>query len=354
MKTFRGMWPQIIDFGSLYQAYIRARRGKRTRAAVQQFELDLEGNLIALQNELIWGEYRTGRPHRFRVYEPKLREVVSLPFRDRVAQHSLVAAIEPCWERGFIHDSYACRPGRGIHRCADRVQAMMRRVHRQHGHVYALKADVRQYFASIDHAALKALIRRKVACDRTLRLCDEIIDSWAQRVTLEPRGLPIGNLTSQLWANVYLDALDQHVKHGLRVAHYVRYMDDFVVLSHDKAWLQALRIDLERWLADRLGLELNHKTQVFPIGVQSGRGLDFVGYRIWPDHRRLRKSSVRRMRRSLKRMQRMYSRGEITLAEVRQSVQSWVAHASHADTAGLRESLLSSATFQRVAEGARL
>ena len=347
MKTATGMWAEIVDFGSLYRAYIRARRGKRTRAAVQDFELDLEGNLIQLSNELIWGEYRTGRPHQFQVYEPKRREVVSLPFRDRVAQHSLVAAIEPLWERSFIDDSYACRPGRGIHRCADRVQRMMRRVQRRAGRVYALKADVRQYFASIDHDVLKRLLRRKIACPRTLGMCDEIIDAWGRRVTGTATGLPIGNLTSQLWANVYLDALDQHVKHDLRARNYVRYMDDFVLLHHDKAQLQARRIHLEAWLADRLGLELNEKTQVFPIDEAHGRGLDFVGYRIWPDHRRLRKSSIRRMRRSLKEMQRLYAAGEISLAEIRQSVQSWVAHASHAQTAGLCEQLLGSVPFAR-------
>lgn len=349
MKTRGGLWPRIVAFDALHAAYVRARRGKRTRPAVQAFERDLEGELIQLQNELVWGEYRTGRHHRFSVYEPKRREVVSLPFRDRVVQHALVAQLEPIWERSMIADTYACRPGRGIHACADRVQGMLRAVLRGHGRVYALKADVRSYFASIDHSVLKGLIRRKVRCARTLDLCDEIIDAWGQRVTGTTTGLPIGNLTSQLWANVYLDALDQHAKHDLRERHYVRYMDDFVFVHHDKGRLHAIRMHLERWLGDRLGLELNAKTQVFPVATRSGRALDFVGYRIWPYHRRLRTSSIRRIKATLRRMQRAYAQGDVTLGEVTMRVRSWVAHASHADTAALREALLGSVAFQGAA-----
>jgi retron-type reverse transcriptase len=347
MITHANLWPAVVSFDALYAAYVRARRGKRTRPQVQRFEQNLEGELIQLQNELVWGEYRTGRHHRFEVYEPKRREVVSLPFRDRVVQHALVAQLEPIWERSMIDDTYACRPGRGIHACADRVQSMLLRTLRRSGRVYALKADVRSYFASIDHGVLKRLLRRKVRCARTLALCDEIIDAWGRRVVGAARGLPIGNLTSQLWANVYLDALDQRIKHGLRAPSYARYMDDFVLVSGDKGELQRCRMEIERWLADELRLELNAKTQVFPVAPRHGRALDFVGYRIWPTHRRLRTSSIRRIKATLRRMQREYAQGDVTLAEVRERVQSWVAHASHANTDALREQLLGSFVFSR-------
>lgn len=346
-QTYTNLYAQIYDFEALHAAYKRARLGKRRRMAVMRFEQDLEGELIQLQNELIWGEYRTGRYHRFHIYEPKAREVAALPFRDRVLQHSLVAAIEPIWERRFIADSYACRPGRGMHRGADRAQAMLRRVLREHGQVYALKADISKYFASIDHGVLRQLLRRHIACPRTLALCDQIIASSAAPDDLAPRGLPIGNLTSQLWANVYLHELDRFAKHTLKLTNYIRYMDDFVVIHHDKAALHDIRAQIEAFLWDQLRLRTNAKTQIFPVSAKNGRGLDFLGYHMWPTHRRLRKSSVRRIVRTLKKARRLYAEGAIELEQVRASVQSWVAHASGANAYGLRSRLLSSFVFQR-------
>jgi len=349
MKTYRNLYSSIYDFESLYQAYIRARLGKRDRGSVQQFEQNLEGNLIQLQNELIWGEYRTGRYHNFEVYEPKRRLVASLPFRDRVLQHSLVAVIEPIWERRFIEHSYACRPGRGMHKGADAVQKMLRGVKRRHGRVYALKADISKYFPSIDHGILQRLLARRIACEPTLALCYEIMGSTAGSGETRPAGIPIGNLTSQLWANIYLHELDQFAKHVIKASHYVRYMDDFVLIHHDKDWLHHAREVIDTFLMDRLALRTNAKTQVFPVSPRNGRGLDFLGYHIWPTHRRLRKSSIRRMHRTMRKHQRLYARGEITLEQIRQTVVSWSAHASHADTHGLQAKLLRQYRFRREA-----
>jgi len=338
-KTYGDLLPQIYDFAALERAYRRARAGKRTRPEVMRFERDLEGELIALQNELIWGEYRTGAYRRFVVQEPKMRLVAALPFRDRVVQHSLVAAIEPVWEARFIADSYACRPGRGMHRGADRAQEMLRQVQRAHGRVYVLKGDVAAYFASIDHGVLSRLLRQRMTCHGTLALCDEILGSTVQPGALAPRGLPIGNLTSQLWANIYLHELDLLAKHRLGCRRYIRYMDDFVVFHYDKDWLHEVRAQIEAFLWEQLRLRTNAKTQVFPVAL-GGQGLDFLGYRMWPTHRRLRRSSIRRMARSLKRLRRLYAEGEISRERVQQTIDSWLAHARHADAVGLRRSLL--------------
>ena len=346
-KTYSNLFEKIYSFDALHAAYLRARRGKRHRLAVMRFEQNLEGELIQLQNELIWGEYRTGRYHRFHVYEPKPREVAALPFRDRVLQHSLVATIEPIWESRFIAHSYACRPGRGMHRGADHAQSMLRRVLREHGRVFALKADVSKYFASIDHGVLKRLLRRRIACARTLELCEQIIDSTAETGDLAPRGLPIGNLTSQLWANVYLHELDLFAKHELKARNYIRCTDDFVIVHHDKAVLHEIRARIEAFLWDQLRLTTNAKTQVFPVSADRGRGLDFLGYHMWPTHRRLRKSSIRRITRTLKRARRLYEAGAVDLEQVSASVRSWVAHASNADAFGLRRSLLGAVAFRR-------
>jgi retron-type reverse transcriptase len=346
-KTYNNLYPDIYSFESLHSAYILARRGKRDRREVQQFELDLEGNLIQLQNELIWGMYKTGAYRRFIVVEPKERVVAALPFRDRVLQHSLVSVIEPIWERRFIQDSYACRPGKGTHRGAARAEALLRQVKREHGKVFVLKADISKFFYSIDHGVMKALIRRRIRCRRTLALIDSIIDSMATPGDPCPVGLPIGNLTSQLFANVYLNELDEFVKHCLRKKNYVRYMDDFLIVHHDKAHLHSVRAEIERFLWDRLRLKTNAKTQVFPVGERYGRALDFLGYRIWTTHRRIRKSSISRITRTLKRLRKQYAAGKVGMSKVRESVMSWIAHASHAETYGLRRKLLASIPFSR-------
>jgi len=347
-KTYNNLFPQIYDFEALHAAYLRARAGKRKSLEVQRFELDLDGNLIALQNELMWDQYKIGSYYQFSVFEPKERQVAALPFRDRVVQHALMAVIEPIWERRFISDSYACRPGRGTHRGADCVQAMLRKVKREHGKVSVFKADISKYFRSIDHEVLRVLLRKRIACKRTLALMDHIIDSAN---TLDGHsfgvGLPIGNLTSQLCANVYLHELDEFVKHALHERHYARYMDDFIIIHHDKAHLQRLRVLVEEFLFRHLRLKTNRKTQVFPLGMAHGRALDFLGYRIWTTHRRIRKSSIRRITRTLKKLQKQFAEGLVDWPRVSQSVQSWVAHCLHADAFGLRCKLLAAIIFKR-------
>ena len=346
-KTYKHLFDRIASFDALHAAYLRARRGKRTRTEVQHFERDLEGNLIALLNELQHDTYRSGAYRQFRIFEPKARDVAALPFRDRVVQHALVAVIEPIFETRFVAHSYACRPGRGTHRAADAAQRMIRRVKREHGQVYALKCDVASYFASIDHAVLKALFRKRIACRRTLQLLDHIIDSANPLHTTPGVGLPIGNLVSQLAANVMLHELDLHVAHGLQHGSYVRYMDDFILLHHDKAHLQRLRAHLAQWLQRWLRLQLNAKTQVFPVGRWPAHALDFCGYRIWPTHRRVRRSSIQRIHRTLTRLQRWYRDGLVPLQRVAQSVQSWLAHIAHAPAGGLAAAVLGRYSFNR-------
>jgi RNA-directed DNA polymerase len=346
-KTYNNLYQQVYDFEALHAAYLRARAGKRDRPEVQRFEQDLEGNLIQLQNELIWGMYRMGSYRSFTIFEPKERQVAALPFRDRVVQHALVAVLEPIWERRFIADSYACRPGRGTHRGADRAQAMLRRVKREHGQVYVLKADIAAYFCSIDHRILKVLVRRRVSCRKTLALFDSVIDSADVLHDTPGVGLPIGNLTSQLSANIYLHELDEFVKHGLRERHYARYMDDFIVVHHDKQHLHRVREQIESYLARHLRLRTNNKTQVFPVHGFRGRALDFLGYRIWPTHRKLRRSSIRRITRTLKRLQNLYAAHQVSRERVMQSVNSWMAHAEHANARGLVRAVLKPFSFHR-------
>jgi retron-type reverse transcriptase len=341
-KTYKNIYPRIYDFAALHAAYCRARKGHRASREVLRFEQDLEGNLIQLQNELIWGTYRTGRYHYFEILEPKKRLVAALPFRDRVVQHALVAAIEPIWEKRFIGDSYACRVGRGMHAGADRAERFLRQVKREHGKVYVYKADIAKYFASIDHEILKGLLQKHIGCRKTLTLIREMIDSSPGQT-----GIPIGNLTSQLFANIYLHELDLFIKNTLREPRYIRYMDDTVIVHHDKKHLGAIRAQIEAFLCERLKLQTNSKSQIYPVALTSGRPLDFLGYRIWLTHRRLRKTSVNRMRRALKTMVGQYAKGDIALDKVKLRIASWLGHARHADSFRIRAKLLSHAIFRR-------
>ena len=346
MKTYKRLYPQICSFENLYKAYRQARRGKRQREAVASFEFDLENNLLRLQEELRAQTYQPGSYHNFYIFEPKRRLVSAAPFRDRVVHHALCQVIEPIWEARFIHHSYACRVGKGVHKALDRCQAWVRQ------YAYAFHGDIVKYFPSIDHLILKALLARRIVDPGTLWLIDAFIDSGRNiqnaeapltiypgddlLALLRPRGLPIGNLTSQFWANVYLHELDLFVKKELKCIPYLRYMDDFVLFSDDKQHLQDWKADIRDFLARRLRLSLHpRKSLVFPTRI----GIDFCGFVLFPTHRRLRRSSVRRFVRCFRQQREAYRSGEMPLEKVNESLRCWIAHAAHGDTWKLRRKL---------------
>lgn len=344
MKTYKNLYPQVVTFPNLYSAYRAARKGKRDRYAVAAFEFDLETNLIVLADELQAQTYTPGVYTNFYVFEPKKRLISAAPFRDRVVHHALCQVIEPIWERRFIHTSYACRVGKGTHQALDQCQTWIRRYR------YAFHGDIVKYFPSIDHQILRSLLDRRIADRQTLWLVDQILQSSVGVLAAEtpqhlfpgddllaltrPRGLPIGNLTSQFWANAYLHELDKFVKQELRCPAYLRYMDDFVLFADDKTTLHQWREAIKDFLATRLRLQLHpRKSVTFPTAT----GIDFCGFRIFPTHRRLRRSSIRRFVRRFRRQRATYHKGDLPLEDVHRSVRSWIAHAAHGDTWRLRQ-----------------
>jgi len=346
MKTYKNLYPQIHNFGNLYIAFLAARKAKRDRVAVASFEFDLEHNLIELETELRDQTYQPGGYTNFYVYEPKRRLVSAAPFPDRVLHHALCQVIQPIWEKRFIHTSFACRKGKGTHKALDQCHTYVRQYR------YAFQGDIVKYFPSIDHTLLRGLLTRRIADARTLWLIDLILNSGAGILSQEypmtyfagddlfaanrPRGLPIGNLTSQFWANVYLHELDQFVKHQLHCPAYLRYMDDFVLFADDKAQLQEWKAAVRDFIAAHLRLVLHpKKSLVFPVKI----GVDFCGFRIYPTHRRLRRSSIRRFVRRFRHQRAAYQCGELSLEEMSISVRSWIAHAAHGDTFRLRARL---------------
>lgn len=335
MKRYTGIYEQIYDFANLERAYKKARRCKRYRNEVLRYSRNLEENLINLQNHLIWHSYEQGIYRTFYVYEPKKRLISALPFADRVAQHAINNILEPLIDRRFYYHSYACRKEKGMHKASEVLTKWLYDETFDGKPLYAIKADIHHYFQSIDHERLKATIRRIIKDEEALALLDKIIDN----VGTDGKGIPVGNLTSQLFANLYLDRLDKYLKETLHVRHYIRYMDDFVIISPDKAYLRDLLQKIEFFLASELGLLLNPKTTI----LNCKNGVDFCGYRHFTDHKKVRKTSIRRMKRTI----RAYRKGIISEERFAKALQSWLGHIQHADAYLLREGML------RRLEGAR-
>jgi len=346
------LWPALVSFENLLRASRNARRGKRSWPNVAAFEYDLEPELLTLQDDLETGRYRPGTYRTFKVHEPKERLISAAPYRDRVVHHAVLSVIEPIFEKVFIEGSHSCRKGKGTHKALDRFTHHARR------HPWVLKTDISKYFPSIDLTILETLLARKIKDPRVLDLLDLIIHSSNPQEFVRAyfpgddlftpltrrRGIPIGNLTSQFFANVYLDPLDHFVKEVLGAPGYLRYTDDIAVFGPDKRTLRLWRLQMEGFLARRLRLELHpRKTQVFPVD----QGTDFLGFRVFPDHRKLRKSTLTSRRRKLRRLVRDFGRGGIEIDRVRASIQSWLGHAGHGDTHGLRRAVLAELRFRR-------
>ncbi len=265
-KTYKGLYPQVYSFENLYASWRAARLGKRNRVAVSSFEYDLEENLLTLERELREQTYQPGRYTNFYIYDPKQRLVSAAPFRDRVVHHALCNVLEPIWEARFIATNYACRVGKGTHKALDQAHRWVKQ------YQYAFHGDVVKYFPSIDLEILRRLLAKKIADKQVMSLMECILQSGADISRDEspqvcfagddlfalsrPRGLPIGNLTSQLWANIYLHELDQFVKQKLGCVAYLRYMDDFVLFTNDKKELHSWRESIRDFLASQLRLVL--------------------------------------------------------------------------------------------------
>jgi len=351
MKRTGGLWERITSFENLYAAARQARKGKRVNPVVMAFEDHLEENLLLLRQELLDQSYLPGSYNCFEIFEPKPRLISAAPYRDRVVHHALVQVIGPIFESTFIRDSYANRTGFGTHRALWRFTQFLRSSR------YVLQCDIRKFFPSLDQEVLKALLRRKLKCSGTLWLLDTILDTGPDQpeaIVFFPgdtlftpyerrRGLPIGNLTSQFLANVYLNPLDHFVKETLGMGKYVRYVDDFALFDNDRARLEAAQRRIAGFLAGiRLSLHLG-KTRL----ADTRDGACFVGFRILQDRIRIRKGNLRRGRRRLRQMAWAYGRGRLPWEKVQERIHAWLAHLAHADSWHLRENVLSHVTFHR-------
>jgi len=338
------MYDEICSWENLWLAHHKAARGKRRKSAAATFEYNLADHLLDLQDELATRTYQPGPYDSFYIHDPKHRLISAAPFRDRVVHHALCNVSEPLFERSFIADSYANREGKGTHRALDRAQAFARRFR------YVLQCDVEQFFPAIDHQVLRATLARKIHDPDVLWLIDQILASGVGVLTqeyhmryfpgdtlldaLRPRGLPIGNLTSQFWANCYLNPFDHFVKRELGCEGYLRYVDDSLLFADDKQTLWS-RCDA---LVQRMAwLRLTIHPGVHPR--PTAEGFPFLGFVVYPAHRRLKRRKVVAYRRRLRRLVAEWIAGERTQEAMVASLLGWINHARYGDTWGLRRSV---------------
>jgi len=356
------MFEEICNLEHLLRAYYCARRGKRGKKRVCEYDFFLESNLVKLKYLIETGKYTPAPYVHFTIFDPKTRQVAAPAFRDRVLQHSLVAAIEPIFEKKFIYDSYACREGKGTHFGVKRVKKFLmaaRCINGRDKDIYVLQCDIQKYFQSISWDILLSLVAKVIRCKQTLTLIKKIVtthertdnrtktptntaqlDLFSQSTTTPPvstierKGLPIGNLTSQLFANIYLNELDHFVKENLRERWYARYMDDFLVIHSNKSHLLETRNKIRVFLKEKLDLQLHQRK----ITIKNTKeGVPFVGYRIFYDHKLVRGDTLTHMQRKYRKKIKLVKKGLLSQEDLRSTESSLKGHLKHASAYGLAQ-----------------
>mgnify|MGYP005840377033 CR=1 FL=1 len=350
IKRIGNLWEKIISFPNIYKAAKKAQKAKRFCPNVLSFNYSLEKELVHIRQSLVNKTYNPGEYKTFCIFEPKRRLISAAPYRDRVVHHALCNVIEPVFDSTFIRDSYSNRKGYGTHKALNRFKAFY------HLNKYILQCDIQKYFPSIDHEILKEIIRQKIKCKDTLWLIELIIDNSNEQEPLNHcfhgddllsrlrrRGIPIGNLTSQFFANIYLNPFDHFVKENLKAKYYIRYVDDFAIFNNDKTFLFDCRKRIEEFL-EHFRLKIHPvKSQLFQCKV----GASFLGFRFLRDRIKVKSENLRRARRRLKRMRNDYKNWLISVEDVSRSISSWVEHLKYGDTWKLREKIFSELVFVR-------
>ncbi len=288
---FGNTYNNIVSIENLLEAWREFVCGKRSRKDIQEFEQNLMGNIILLHNELVTKQYKHSPYEAFNISDPKPRNIHKAKVRDRLLHHALYRTLYPFFDKTFIVNSYSCRLDKGVHKAINTFRHFLYKVSENHTKtVFILKCDIRKFFASIDHSVLTKIIKDYIPDTDIQWLMSEVISSFSS--TREGVGLPLGNLTSQILVNIYMNKFDQFMKHRMKAKYYIRYADDFVILSQDKRWLEDIRQKIEVFLKNELYLELHpDKTSITTISS----GIDFLGWVHFPDHRVLRTKTKKRM-----------------------------------------------------------
>ncbi len=306
-NMFIHKYNDIIAIQKLLQAWQEFLCGKKKRMDVILFSMNLMDNIYSLHNDLKNKTYKHGNYEAFKINDPKPRDIHKAKVRDRLLHHSIYRILYPYFDKKFIYDSYSCRIGKGTHKAIYRFENFIRKVGKNNTKTcWVLKCDIKKFFASIDHNILKSILAKHIKDKDIIWLLNNIIDSFqtsdtnsamTENVALKERGLPLGNLTSQLLVNIYMNEFDQYVKHKLKVKYYIRYADDFVILQNDKMYLENILKQMKEFLENDLKLTM-HPNKVFIKTIFSG--VDFLGWVHFPKHRVLRNSTKKRMFRNIK------------------------------------------------------
>lgn len=335
----------MISPESLFSAWDTFRKDKQQKKDVLRFEWNLEENIFKLHRDLFHKWYKHGAYSSFHLQDPKQRHIHKATVRDRILHHAVFTALNPIFESSFIPHSFSCRVGKGTHKGVDTLNRMARSVSGNNRKpCFALKCDIKKFFATVDHQVLLGIIRKRVKDEDVLWLLKEIIGSFASEYStlFERKGLPIGNLTSQLFANVYLNEFDQFVKNKLKVKNYLRYTDDFVIVADNKSYLENIISSISTFLHKRLCLTLHPKKITIHKFHQ---GIDFLGYITLPHYRLLRTKTKMRIFRKLRCRIDEYKNGKISQQTLDQSLQSYLGVLSHANAYKLRQELLNQFWF---------
>jgi len=347
MKTYKKLYEKICSIDNLYLAFKKAMEDKTCLPYVVKFEENLDEELSKLHKELISLNYEPHQLKRFIVRDPKTRTIHSSVFRDRVVYHAIVNILEPIFDPTFIYDSHASRKGKGTHKAVERFDKFKRKVSKN-GKLanndynsnnvigYVLKADIKHYFETVNHEILLKILRRKIKDENIINLIKKILNNFDTKI--KGKGMPLGNLTSQFFANVYLNELDYFVKHKLKAKYYLRYVDDFVILNKDKEILEEYKDKINKYLTN-LKLELHpDKSNIIPLR----NGITFLGYRIFYHYKLLRKSNLKKFKRNFKDKLELCESGggAFDFDHLYSSLEGWFGYAMWADTYKFRKKIM--------------
>ncbi len=319
-------------------AWQEFRRGKRNKLDVQEFEFNLEDNLFELHQELKTKTYQHSHYTPFNICDPKPRRIHKAIVKDRVLHHAIFRILYPIFDKSFIYDSYSCRLNKGTHRAVRRLEKFAGKLSKNNSqNIFALKCDIRKFFDSVDQNILINLIKKKIQDENAVWLIEKIIKSFKS-------GLPLGNVTSQLFANIYLDELDQFIKHKLKIKYYLRYCDDFVILEERKESLEKIINPINDFLKNKLKLNM-HPDKI--IIRKYHQGIDFLGYVVLPCHRVLRTKTKKRILKKLFKKHQDFKNGLISEKSFNQSVQSYFGILGHCEGRGIKQQIESKIIYEQ-------
>ena len=332
-KRINNIFKEKITFTKLLEAHQKTKKGKRFKKQVIEFEMNLETNLLQIGKELLSGTYKFSKYFEFKIYEPKERIIKTLSYKDRVVQTWYVENfLKPYFLPQFIQDSYACIEQKGTHKAVDKLQEYLRKANRKYSNnVWVLKCDISKFFFNINREILFKLISGKIKDKDFLKFTKKIIFYDDEKI-----GIPIGNYTSQFFANIYLNELDKYIKEELKIKYLIRYMDDFVLLLENKEKSKETLVKIKKFLLEKLELKLNSKTAYF----KEKQGINFCGFRIWKTHKLLREQSKKKMKRKLRKFQKLYKNGKIKLSYITICLNAWKGHSKYANSYNLVNKML--------------